>query len=86
MEIKSSIRKKEFNKEQQSNYREMTTPKHNLDQSMFVYNMLLSILAPELAKTKFQLEQTKINYAEQAGEARRLETEMKAYFSKTKKQ
>lgn len=85
MEIKSSV-KKEFNKDQQSTYRETTTPEHNSVQPMFAYDVLSSILAPELAKTKFQLEQTKINYAEQAGEARRLDEEMKAYFLKTKKQ
>lgn len=86
MEIKDAISKKEFTKNQQKSYREMTKPEYNLANSMFIYDMTLSIPAPELAETRFELEQAKKNYPDQDAEARRLDTEMKAYFSKIKKQ
>lgn len=86
MEIKDSISKRKFTKKQQMLYEEMTKPEYNLANSMFIYDMTLSIPSPDLAETKFELEQAKKNYPEQADEAKRLDAEMKAYFSKTKKQ
>lgn len=86
MDIKDSISKRNFNKKQQISYQEMTRPEYHLASSMFVYDMTLSIPAPDLAETKYEVEQAKKNYPDQAEEARILNAEMEAYFGKKKKQ
>lgn len=86
MDIKDSLSKKDFNKKQKEAYQEMMTPEYHLASSMFVYDMTLSIPAPELAETKYEVEQAKKNYPNQTEEARILNAEMAAYFAKKKKQ
>lgn len=82
MEIKDSLSKKDFNKKQKESYKEMTKPEYNLANSMFVYDMLLSLPSEDLAETKYEVEQAKKNYPDQADEARRLNEEMQAHFAK----
>lgn len=86
MDIKSSLSKKDFNKKQKESYKEITKPEYNLANSMFVYDMLLSLPSEDLAETKYEVEQAKKNYPDQAEEARRLNEEMQAHFAKYSRQ
>ena len=86
MDIKDSLSKKDFNRKQKARYKEMTAPEYNLANSMFVYDMLLSLPSEDLAETKYEAEQAKKNYPAQAEEARRLEEEMQAHFAKYPRQ
>ena len=53
---------------------------------MFVYDMLLSLPSEDLAETKYEVEQAKKNYPDQAEEARILNEEMQAHFAKYPRQ
>lgn len=86
MDIKDSISKRTFNKKQKDQYQKMMQPEILLASSLFVYDMTLSIPSPDLAETKYEVEQAKKNYPEEVLRARMLDEEMEAYFSKTKKQ
>ena len=86
MDIKSSLSKKDFNKKQKESYKEITKPEYNLANSMFVYDMLLSLPSEDLAETKYEVEQAKKNYPDQAEAARRLNEEMQAHFAKYPRQ
>lgn len=85
LEIKDQIRKKKFNRKQKKLYAEMTEEEMRLGDSMFVYDMTLSIPAPEMAETRYEVEQAKKNYPEEIKKAAVLDAEMAAYFAKTKK-
>lgn len=84
MDIKDSFSKKGFTKKQKIAYQEMMMPEFRLASSMFVYDMLESVPSEDLAETKYEVQQAKKNYPEQAKEAILLKAEMDAYF-KTKK-
>ena len=85
LEIKDQIRKKKFNRKQRKLYSEMTEEECRIGDSMFVYDMTLSLPAPEMAETKYEVEQAKKNYPEEIEKANVLEAEMAAYFTKNKK-
>lgn len=85
MDIKDSISKKDFNKKQKESYQRMIKPENNLANSMFIYDMTLSIPAPELAETRYEVEQAKKNYPDQARKAEYLNIEMKEFLAKEKK-
>lgn len=84
MEIKDSISKKDFNKKQKETYIEMTTEEHNLANTLFVYDMLLTLPIPEMSETLYEVEQAKKNYPEDAKRADIYQEEMAEYFSKKK--
>ena len=86
MDIKDSLSKQDFNRKQKERYKEMTAPEYNLANSMFVYDMLISLSSEDLAETKYEVEQAKKNYPAQAEEARRLEEEMQAHFAQYPRQ
>lgn len=86
MDIKSSLSKKDFNQKQKESYKEITKPEYNLANSMFVYDMLLSLPSEDLAETRYEVEQAQKNYPDQAEEARRLNEEMQAHFAKYPRQ
>ncbi len=86
MEIKSSIKKSEFNQEQKEKYADMMSCQRNsLPEQIPFYELNAQFKIPNLAETEYELQRSKKNFPKAWEDAELLKKDMEAYFAKIKK-